>query len=79
MMTKQKNAGLELYRMARTKKPGDGPGTQVRIDSDLVAKARYLAAQSGLELSGYLSQLLRPQIEREFKKAGRELLSDEEK
>jgi hypothetical protein len=78
METKQKNAGLELYRMARKKKPGEGPGAPVRIDADLVAKARYLAASEGLELSAYVSGLLRPIIDREFKKAGRELLNNEE-
>jgi len=78
MATKQKNPGLELYRMARKKKPGEGPGTPVRIDADLVAKARYLSAREGLELSAYVSGLLRPLIEREFKKAGRELLRENE-
>lgn len=79
MPTKQKSAELTLYRMARKKKPGEGPGTPVRIDADLVAKARYLAASEGVELSAYVSGLLRPLIEREFKKAGRELMGDDEK
>jgi hypothetical protein len=78
MATTHEKTGLELYRMARKKKPGDGPGTPVRIDSDLVAKARYLAAHVGLELSAYISQLLRPLIVREFKKAGRELMGESE-
>jgi hypothetical protein len=79
VMAKQKSAVLELYRMARKKNPGEGPGTPVRVDADLVAKARYLAAGEGLELSAYVSGLLRPIIDREFKKAGRELLNEEEK
>lgn len=69
-----KNPALELFRMARKKKPGDGPGAVVRIDADLVAKARYLAASENVEISAYISALVRPLIEREFKKAGRELL-----
>jgi hypothetical protein len=66
--------------MARTKgrpkKPG-GEGTPVRIDSDLVTKARYLAAHRGVALSELLSALLRPIIDKEFRKAGRELMGDE--
>jgi hypothetical protein len=77
-MVKDKRPAMELYRVARKKKPGEGPGAQVRIDADLVAKARYLAAHSGLELSGYLSALLRPMIEREFKKVGREMMGGDE-
>jgi hypothetical protein len=76
MATKQK-AGTELLRMARKKKAGEGPGTVIRIDADLVAKARYLATREIMELSAYVSGLLRPLIDREFKKAGRELLHEE--
>jgi hypothetical protein len=57
----------------RPKKPG-GVGTQVRIDSDLVTKAKYLAAQEGMALSEFLSGVLRPVLDREFQKAGRKLL-----
>src|SRR4029077_14477893 len=71
-------AELELYRMARKKKPGNVPGTVVRIDADLVTKVRNLAAREGVELSAYISSLLRPAIEREFKKAGRELPGENE-
>jgi len=78
MATTEQKPGLKAYRMAKKKKPGDGPGTVVRIDSDLVSKARYLSAREGLELSAYVSGLLRPLIEREFKKAGRELLGESE-
>ena len=67
----------ELRRVARTKKKGEGPGTAVRIDGDIVSKCRYLAARAGLELSAYVSGLLRPTVEQEFRKAGRELLKDE--
>jgi hypothetical protein len=77
MATAQKTKELSFYRMARKKKAGDGPGTVVRIDADLVAKARYLAAREGVELSAYVSGLLRPAVEREFRKAGRELFGEE--
>jgi len=41
--------------MARKKKAGEGPGTVIRIDADLVAKARYLATRETMELSAYVS------------------------
>jgi hypothetical protein len=69
---------LNEYRKVARKKSGEGPGTPVRIDADLVAKARYLAASDGVELSAYISGLLRPLVEREFKKAGRELMGGSE-
>jgi hypothetical protein len=61
----------------RPKKPS-GEGTPVRIDADLVSKAKYLAAQRGVALSELLSGILRPVIERDFRKAGRELLGDDD-
>ena len=59
----------------RPKKPG-GEGTPVRIDSDLVSKARYLCAQSGLAMTDYLSGILRSQIEKDFRKAAKPLLDE---
>ena len=53
------------------------PGAPVRIDGDLVAKARYLAAREGVELSLYVSSILRPVIEKPFTAAGKELLDQE--
>jgi hypothetical protein len=58
----------------RPNKPG-GEGAVVRIASDLVGKAKYLAAQRNMPVSDYLSDLLRPVIEREFKKAAKDLLN----
>lgn len=60
----------------RPKKPG-GEGSLVRLAPDLVSKARYIAAQRGVAMSDLLSDLLRPAIDREFRKAGRELLGDD--
>lgn len=71
---------LERHAMAkakgRPKKPG-GEGAQVRIDSDLATMARYLVAQRGLVLSEYLSGILRPAIEKDMKKAGRQIIEGE--
>lgn len=55
-------------KRGRPKKPG-GDGAQVRIETDLATKARYLAAQEGIKLIDFLSQILRPTIERKFGKA----------
>lgn len=69
-------SGAETLVMAkakgRPKKPG-GEGTQVRIDADLASKAKYLAAQKGIPVAEYLSAILRPVLDRDFRKAGREL------
>ena len=46
---------------------------QVRIASDLVSKAKYLAAGRGVSVADYLSALLRPAIEREFQRAARDV------
>jgi hypothetical protein len=68
---------LTVTSMAKSKgrpaKPG-GEGSVVRIASDLVRKAKYLAAQQGVPVSDYLSNLLRPAIDKEFRKAARDLM-----
>ncbi len=70
-------AGQTMARSkGRPKKPG-GEGVPVRIDSDIIAKARYLAAEDDVPLSEYLSLLMRPVVEREFKKKGRNMLEGE--
>lgn len=43
-----------------------GAGTQVRIDADLAAKAKMVATDQGKTLAAYLSELLRPGIDRDF-------------
>jgi hypothetical protein len=60
----------------RPRKPG-GEGTPVRIDTDLVTKAKYLAAQRGVPLTTLMSDLVRPVIEREFRKVGKDLIENE--
>jgi hypothetical protein len=59
----------------RPKKPG-GEGAVVRIDADLVTKAKYLAALRGIPASDFLSEILRPALDREMRKAGRDLLEE---
>ncbi len=60
----------------RPRKPG-GEGTLVRIDSDIVNRARYLSAQLGTPISELLSDILRPDIDRLFRKVTREVLEAE--
>lgn len=70
-------AGRPMARpKGRPKKPS-GEGTPVRIDSDIVSKARYLAAQLDVPLSEFLSDLLRPVVDKEFRKAGKDLMGGE--
>ena len=68
--------GLPMAKSkGRPARPG-GEGTVVRLASDLVRKAKYLAAQKGVALSDYLSDLLRPAIDKDFRKAARELMDE---
>ena len=69
-------SGAMAKAKGRPKKPG-GEGTQVRIASDLATKAKYLATQKGVTLNDYLSAILRPQIEKDFRRVGRELLDED--
>lgn len=50
-----------------------GEGTAVRIDSDIVAKAKYVASSKGVTMSKFFSDYLRPMVEREFEEAGKAL------
>jgi hypothetical protein len=61
----------------RPKKAG-GEGTPVRLDSDLVSKARYLCAESGQSMTEYLSDMIRPKVEKDFRKAAKPLLDEGE-
>jgi hypothetical protein len=71
------SVGAAEGRMARAKgrpkKPG-GAGSQVRIETDIASMARYVCAQTGTPLIDYLSKILRPAVERDFRKAGKQLM-----
>jgi predicted HicB family RNase H-like nuclease len=67
----------EPMAKGRPKKPG-GEGTPVRIDSRVYRRAKYVASARGIDLSDYLSNLLRSLVDRDFRKLGKELLSDED-
>lgn len=65
--------GVMAKTKGRPRKPG-GEGAVVRIDPELASKARYLAAQRSIPLSEYLSEMIRPTIDREMRKAGKKLI-----
>jgi hypothetical protein len=50
-----------------------GEGRQVRLDPDIVAKAKMVATRKGLEVGPYLSTLLEAPINREYAALLREL------
>jgi hypothetical protein len=52
-----------------------GDGRQVRLDPDVVAKAKMVATRKGLEVGPYLSTLLEAPINREYAVLLRELAS----
>lgn len=60
-------------KVGRPKK-ATGQGDSVRVDSDLVKKARYLAIDRDQAVSEVLSDLLRPVIDREYAKWERDKL-----
>ena len=55
----------------RPKNPTDG--INVRLRGDVVTKARYLCARSGKPLIDYLSDLLQPEVDRQFKEAAKDV------
>lgn len=69
--------GLMARKKGRPKKP-TGQGLTCRVDSDLVKKGRYIATERGMSLTEVFSEILRPVVEREFKKLGRDLMDEGE-
>ncbi len=66
---------IEGRNMAKTKgrpKKPSGEGIQVRLDADLVRKARYLVMKRGGAVNDYFAAILRPVVERDVKKAEKE-------
>jgi hypothetical protein len=52
------------------------PTVMVRIDSDLFAKVRFLASVRNVSISDFLSDILRPIVDKEFQKAVKALLDE---
>ena len=77
------NAIAERGPMAKGKgrgrpKNAAGEGSQVRVDADIASKARMVATQRGMSLAAYLSESLRPTVDRDFGKLVRKLADDED-
>lgn len=51
--------------------------TLVRMADELVEKARYVAAQQGVSVTELLSGWVRPIVDREFRKAGKNIVEGE--
>ncbi len=54
----------EKPNMGRKKR--ERPAKTVRLDADLITKAKTLADDQGTDVANYLSGLIRPVIEREW-------------
>jgi hypothetical protein len=48
----------------------------VKIDADLVKKAKYVAIERDVTIAEYLSGLLRPTVERDYQEVVTKLASD---
>jgi hypothetical protein len=65
-----------LLRLIETEgRPWDGdvPTKLVKIKTEIATKARYVAAKQGVPLIDLLSDILDPVIDREFRKAGKDI------
>jgi hypothetical protein len=59
----------------RPKKPG-GEGKHVRLNAELVAKARIVALRQGSQIGEYLSELLDGPVNRDYQRVLRELKAE---
>ena len=48
----------------------------VKVDAGVIASARVVVAHRNITLAEYLSDLLRPLVERDLKKTGREITGE---
>lgn len=63
-------------KVGRPGKPA-GKGKPVRIDADLAGKARIVCLRRGVQLSDYLSDIIRARVLRDFTKVMREAGEEE--
>jgi hypothetical protein len=61
--------------VGRPKKPG-GEGKHVRLNPDLVAKARIIALRRGYSVGDYLSRLLETPVNRDYQRVLKELTEE---
>jgi hypothetical protein len=71
--------GTEGAVMARKKSEQPaGKTTPVKIDTALVRRAKLIAGDRGLTLSGYLSDVIRSAVDRDWAKFARKAVEAEE-
>jgi hypothetical protein len=51
--------------------------TAVKVDTEVVRKAKVVAADRGIPLAKYLSEALRPIVEKDYRDQARKALGDE--
>jgi hypothetical protein len=56
------------------RKKRERPAKTVRLDADLVTKAKAMADDAGTDAAKYLSELIRPVVEREWIKFQRRMM-----
>jgi hypothetical protein len=79
------NTELTAFIAAETR-PWDGTdevplsalGVPVKMDADVVRKARIVAAYEGKSLAAYLNETIRPIVERQLQEYSRRALGDED-
>jgi hypothetical protein len=67
---------VESLGMAKSKRgrpPEGGKGKPVRMAADVLDKARVVAAASGVPMSDYLANLLRPLVDRDYRALARRM------
>ena len=73
MQTITRNETVARKRHDRPKDAPRGEGIPVRIDPDIVGKAKVVVARKNRELGPYFSELLRAQVDRDYQEVLREL------
>jgi len=59
------------------RKKRDIPARVVKLDGDLVTRAKQLGQDCGLDTGAYLSRLIRPVLEKEWVKFQRRIMEQE--
>lgn len=64
-MSTQSSGVVLMAKRGRPRKP-TGEGSQVRIASDIASKARLIAGDRGIDLTTYLSDILRSRVTKDY-------------
>lgn len=69
---------VEVLDMGKKKSESRRFNTLVRMDDELVEKAKKVAALKGISLAEFFSDALRPIVDREMAREVKKLVKDEE-